>query len=83
MAVRLPKLCRNPISDHTYPYQGGGKGSVVPLTLHTDPLLKISSPGSKTRGIRSEPRYYLYKRLCGRIDSNLYLAIRISPDAIG
>ena len=22
MAVRLPKLCRNPISAHTYPYQG-------------------------------------------------------------
>ena len=21
MAVRLPKLCRNPISAHTYPYQ--------------------------------------------------------------
>ena len=56
---------------------------MVPLTLHTDPLLKISSPGSKTRGIRSEPRYYLHKRPCGRIDSNLYLAIRISPDAIG
>ena len=44
---------------------GGGKGSVVPLTLHTDPALKISSPGSKTRGIRSEPRFNLHKRLCG------------------
>ena len=56
---------------------------MVPLMLHTDPLLKVSPPGSKTRGIRSEPRYYLHKLLCGRINSNLYLAIRISPDAIG
>ena len=56
---------------------------MAPLTLHTDPSLKISSPGSKTRGIQSEPRYYLHKRICSRINSNLYLAIRISPDATG
>ena len=38
---------------------------MVPLRLHTDPALKISSPGSKTRGIRSEPLFNLHKRLCG------------------
>ena len=27
MAVRLPKLCRNPISAHTYPCQGGNPGT--------------------------------------------------------
>ena len=55
---------------------------MAPLTLHTDPLLEISSPGSKTRGIQSEPRFNLHKRFCGGINTTLQLAIRISPDAI-
>ena len=56
---------------------------MVPLTLHTAPLLKICSPGSKTCGGWSGSRCNLHKRLCDGINVNLMLARRTSHDAIG
>ena len=36
MAVRLPKLCRNPISAHTYPCQGGDPGTGSRPSRHAE-----------------------------------------------
>ena len=43
MAVRLPKLCRNPISAHTYPCQGRGGASYAESDVAMDgsPRVKI------------------------------------------
>ena len=57
MAVRLPKLCRNPISAHTYPCQ-------VPLPHPPLPRRRMVSIGTPWNGLHSigyhSIRYHCY-----------------------
>ena len=67
MAVRLPKLCRNPISAHTYPCQGGDPGTGSRPSAPRRDRERHPRPQVR-RGVESSPLGPLrrQRRLAGR-----------------
>ena len=59
MAVRLPKLCRNPISAHTYPYQVQGRGEYLDYDYEFNPsrgMDRVSGRRTSERGYKLPER---------------------------